>query len=93
MTGIVFGSAYAVLTVAALALYLASPHQKLVQSPLPRCALAWTGVALLVVALAVLASIAGSATAVYIHLTILMLLWSVPPLALAWWRAQGEEER
>ncbi|TXS94033.1 hypothetical protein FV139_10500 [Parahaliea maris] len=72
------------LTLAALCLYLASPHQKLVQRPLPGRALALTGIALGVSTLALLNSYFGPAIAVFILVTGLMLLWSLPPLAIAW---------
>ncbi|HEY4548210.1 MAG TPA: hypothetical protein VIG90_17525 [Pedomonas sp.] len=71
---------------AALALYLASPHQQLLPSrPWPR-ATAMTGLLAMAVSLGCLLEIMGPATAVFTALTLLMLFTTLPPLLFAWLR-------
>lgn len=72
-----------------IALYLASPNQRLRRARLPWAR--WTGWALLIVGQCLLWAIMGAATAVFTSLTAAMLLWSVIPLAIAWRR--GEKAR
>ena len=71
---------------ASLALYLASPNQRLIDRSLPHRALGWSGLVFFVIGLVLVAQWAGSATSVFIALTAAMLLWSVLPLAIAWRR-------
>jgi len=74
---------------AAITLYLASPNQLLVERPLPHRVLAVVGLMLLVVALLLCRQLAGSATAVFILLTLMMLLWSLGPPLIAYFRVPG----
>ena len=70
----------------ALCLYLASPHQKLLPHralPVPLIA---AGTVLLLASFALLRTYFSPAIAVFILLTTLMLLWSLPPLLIAWLR-------
>jgi len=70
----------------ASALYLASPNQQmLAQRIAPRigCML---GIAALIVSLTSFLQVTGPATAVYVLLTAVMLIWTVLPLAFAWLR-------
>lgn len=72
--------------VGATALYLASPNQQaLAQRISPRigCIL---GIAALSISLMLFLRVAGPATSVYVLLTLVMLLWSLPPLLFAWLR-------
>jgi len=78
---------------ASLALYLASPHQLVVKRTRPTQVLAWGGLAGLVLGLVVLLQWAGPATAVFIAVTLAMLVWTVVPLAAAWLRRRKEEAR
>ncbi|TXS94400.1 hypothetical protein [Parahaliea aestuarii] len=73
----------ACLIAAALSLYLASPHQKLIARALPARVLASAGAVLIVASLYLLSRFFGTATSAFILLTALMLLWSLPPLAIA----------
>jgi len=66
-------------------LYLATPHQALRASPLGRWA-SRAGLAALAVALILLLRVMGPATAVFAWTTGLMLLWTIPPLAIAFAR-------
>ncbi|SFP26982.1 hypothetical protein [Qipengyuania nanhaisediminis] len=65
-------------------LYLASPNQQWRKShlvgrwPIP------AGIALIVTSLLLLWQFAGWASTVFIAMTLLMLAWSIPPLAIAW---------
>ena len=77
---------FAIVIAAALALYAASPQQKLTDRPLPRRALGWGGLAGLLAGLATLLQWAGPATAVFIVLTLAPLVWTVVPPIAAWWR-------
>ena len=63
--------------VAAVLLYLAAPHQKWGALPCRPGLLGW----------------AGPATAIFILLTILMTIWSVVPVAIAWRRGAPEGKR
>ena len=72
----------------ALVLYLGAPHQKLRRKPIPRNRSLAAGTALVALALLLFLRVAGPATAVFILLTLLMALWSVPPLAVAYVHAR-----
>lgn len=72
----------------ALILYLAAPHQKLRREPLPKQPALVAGGLLLVASLALYLQVAGPATSVFILFTLLMTLWSVPPLGFAFARAR-----
>ena len=78
---------------AALLLYLASPHQKIFARDLPRKSLVGAGIVLLGVSLVLLMRRFGNATAVFNLLTLLMLLWTLLPLAVAYWRNSKESRR
>lgn len=82
-----------VVVIAAMTLYLASPHQQLVLSALPRRVLAVTGVLALILALILINQFTGSATSVFILLTGLSLLWTLVPPLLSYIRAVREEPR
>ncbi len=75
----------------ALLLYAAAPHQQLVRRPLPRRRpLALSGAVALLLSLALFLQVAGRAAAVFILLTLAMLVWSGAPLAIAWrWRGDA----
>lgn len=74
-------------------LYLASPNQRAIARALPGKSLAAGGGVLLVGGLALLLQWAGPATAVFIWLTLAMLVWSVAPPLAAWLRRAGGEAR
>lgn len=67
-------------------LYLASPNQRLYAAALPLRLLALTGMLLLLVALLLLLQFSGSATSVFILLTGVMLMWTVPPMVIGYLR-------
>ncbi len=71
---------------AALALYAASPQQRLTARALPRHLLGWGGLAALLLGLVALLQWAGPATAVFIVLTLAPLVWTVVPPLAAWLR-------
>ncbi|MEE4451000.1 hypothetical protein V2S85_05070 [Novosphingobium resinovorum] len=87
----VAGGVLAVL--AAITLYLAAPHQRWGALPLGAAAFGWGGAALLVIALVLLLSWAGPATALFILATLLMTTWSIVPVAIAWWRREEGDAR
>lgn len=73
------------LIVGSFAVYLASPHQKLRPSPAPHGA-AIMGAVAIAAALIILLTIMGPATAVFAIFIGLMFMWSIPPVAIAWFR-------
>ncbi|WP_250458663.1 hypothetical protein [Microbulbifer litoralis] len=79
-------SAAGLMALGALALYLASPNQRLLSRPLPRRPLAAAGGAMLAVSLYLLLQYSGAAAAVFILVTGAMLVWTVLPMAIAYWR-------
>ena len=83
--------AAALLLGGAAALYLAVPNQALIADRAGRPAI-WVGLVALVGALVLLLSLMGPATAVFTWLTGLMLLWSLPPLAIGWLRYRDREK-
>ncbi|MFT4056471.1 MAG: hypothetical protein QM681_18360 [Novosphingobium sp.] len=87
----VLGGAMAVL--AAIALYLAAPHQRWGALPVAPAALGWGGAAMLVVGLVLLLGWAGPATALFIAATLLMTTWSIVPVAIAWARHERGGDR
>ncbi|RYE70320.1 MAG: hypothetical protein EOP17_01090 [Rhizobiaceae bacterium] len=84
--------AAALLVGGATVLYLAAPNQSLTRQKAGP-PVAYAGVAALVGALVVLLSLMGPATAVFTWMTGIMLLWTVPPLAIGWLRHRREETR
>lgn len=86
----IIGASFTVV-VAAIMLYLSSPHQKLVLRELPQRTFFIVGLILIVVSLVLFVQFFGSATSVFIVLTVLMLLWSIPPLLIAYVRAKRSE--
>jgi len=76
----------------AVLLYLASPNQRLAARPFPRAA-GWAGAVALIAALVPLLGSFGPATAVFVWMTGAMLVWSVLPLAAAWWRGVPENRK
>lgn len=94
MSEVLSGSLAGLLAVAgALLLYAAAPAQRLTAGPLPRRALALSGITALIAALALLLSLAGPATAVFILFTLAMTIWSIVPLAAAWRRRPRGDSR
>ncbi|WP_337185624.1 hypothetical protein [Phenylobacterium sp.] len=89
MTGLV---AAALIFAGSLTLYLATPAQKAVARPLgrPWMVSGWVELAL---GLGVLLTILGPATAVFTWMTGAMLVWSVVPLGVAWWRGPPKGKR
>ncbi len=79
------------LLAGALCLYLAAPHQALLMGVVRvRRWLRATGGVLLTVALLLLLTMQGPATAVFTWATGAMLVWSVVPVAIRWWRFRRE---
>lgn len=76
------------VVVSALLLYLAAPHQQWGRLPFPPRVAGWSGLAALGCGLALLLRWAGTATACFIAMTLLMTVWSIVPAALAWRREE-----
>ena len=70
--------------VGAILLYLASPNQRATTRKLPGRPIALLGLIALVGGLLLLLAWAGPATAVFIWLTLAMLVWSMVPAVAAW---------
>ncbi len=75
----------------AVALYLASPHQVLVQSAIAARSWGIAGAALLAIGLVLLLMVQGPATAVFTWVTGAMFVWSIVPVVARWWRFRGEK--
>jgi hypothetical protein len=76
----------------AFVLYLGSPNQSLLAQPLASGASGSACVVGLLGSLLLFLQVAGPATAVYLLLTVVMLTWSLPPLAVGWWRQRASRE-
>lgn len=70
----------------ALCLYTGTRHQALLRPAVPvrRCRI--VGTSFLLIALALLLTVQGPATAVFTWATGAMLVWSIVPVAIGWWR-------
>lgn len=79
--------------VAAMLLYLAAPHQQMGRLPCPPRLAGWGGLALLIAGTGLLLRWAGVATAIFIALTLVMTIWSVVPVTIAWRRGAPEGKR
>ncbi|WP_343525484.1 hypothetical protein [Sphingomonas sp.] len=77
----------------ALCLYASAPHQVLVRHDVagPLCRV--VGALLLLTALVLLLTVQGPATAVFTWATGAMLVWSIVPAVVRWWRFRREAAR
>ena len=82
-----------VILAAAIALYLASAHQQLAPGLRGGRRLGWGGLVALVIGTALILRWSGPATAIFIAVTLAMLVWSVLPPVIAWWRGAPESRR
>lgn len=83
----IVAAGYCLVLLGALLLYLAAPNQRL-----PRRALGISGALALAIGLALVLTAAGPATSVYIAFTLAISVWTLVPLAVAWWRRPQEHE-
>lgn len=79
-------------TAGASLLYLASPNQRLRAHRLTGRWPQMLGWGLILCALLLLWQFAGSASGIFILFTLLMAIWSLPPLAIAWLRARKDAQ-
>lgn len=79
--------------VGAFLVYAGARHQRIAPSRGKRPRLRWIGWLLIAVALAVMLGWFGTAVAIYTWVTLMMLIWTIVPLGLAWWdwRRKGFE--
>ena len=70
----------------ALCLYASTRHQALIRSGVAARPCRIVGTLLLSIALALLLTVQGPATAVFTWATGTMLVWSMVPVAIGWWR-------
>jgi len=77
----------------ALLLHLAAPHQQWGALPVRPALCGWSGAGALAIGTALLLGWAGPATAIFIALTLLMTVWSIVPVAIAWWRFHRQGAR
>ncbi len=75
----------------AMLVYLASPNQPLMGNAKRRKLAGWIGALLLIAGLVLLLASMRPANAVFTAVTLAMLVWSVAPLAAAWWCRPREE--
>lgn len=85
-------AAVVLIAISATLFYLGSANQRLLSRALSAKLSAGAGTACGAVALVLLLGYSGPATAVYILLTGLMLLWTVVPLTIAYLRHRGEAD-
>jgi hypothetical protein len=76
----------------AMLVYLASPNQPLLGNARWRVLSGWLGAALLTAGLLLLLAGMRPASAVFTAVTLAMLVWSLAPLAAAWWYRPREEQ-
>lgn len=77
----------------ALCLYASAPHQVLVPGGVAQRPCRVAGAALLAVALGLLLTMQGSATAVFTWMTGTTAVWSIVPVVVRWWRFRKEAAR
>tara|TARA_R110002072_G_scaffold31735_5_gene97571 strand:- start:57553 stop:57834 length:282 start_codon:yes stop_codon:yes gene_type:complete len=75
----------------ALLLYLASPHQKLMRQQPPVKAIYISCAILVILAFVMLDGVFGPAISVYFLLTVIMLVWSIIPISVGYFRKQQAE--
>lgn len=83
-------SGMAIAMLSGILLYLASPNQLLWDRQLPSRLLALSGTIFASASLVLLLQWAGAATAIFILVTLVMLVWTFVPLAAAW--RQGDRK-
>lgn len=84
-------SGFVLIMLGANLVHLASPHQKLMRVAGPRRpVIAAVGTAMLAIATLLLVRALSFLGGIFTALTLVMLLWSVPPLAIAWLRQRRE---
>lgn len=71
-------------------LYAGARNQRLIAAGEARPALRWSGAAMLLCSLSLMLGWFGPATAVFVWMTLAMLVWTLLPLAAAWWRRPRE---
>jgi glucose dehydrogenase len=76
----------------AMLVYLASRNQPLMGNAKRRKLAGWLGAALLAAGLLLLLAGMRPASAVFTAVTLAMLVWSLAPLAAAWWCRPREEQ-
>lgn len=86
MTAGAIAASIALALAGAFLAYAGAPNQRLTVAGGARPALAWGGIAMLGLSLALMLRRFGPATAVFVWMTAAMLVWSAVPLAVAWWR-------
>lgn len=79
-------------TTGALGFYLVSPNQMLRARPLPWRVGAGLGTLCLLASLFCLLGVAGTATSVYLLVTLVMCVWSIVSLVAGWWHYQRSRE-
>lgn len=77
----------------ALSFYVGTPHQALVRHGAGSRPYRMTGSLLLLIALVLLLTMQGPATAVFTWATGAMLVWSIVPAIVRWWRFHHEAAR
>lgn len=81
----------ALTVLAALLLYAASPHQQLGRLPCTPAVARALGALMLVAGVALMRLWSGWAVALCAPLTVLMVVWSIMPLAIGWWRHRRKD--
>ncbi|MCK7598265.1 hypothetical protein M0G74_13360 [Microbulbifer sp. CAU 1566] len=92
MTALLLISAAVLIALGSTLIYLASANQRLFSAALPTRVLAWVGLLLLVLALFLLLQYSGPGSAVFILVTGVMFVWTIPPMVIAYLKHKTEEQ-
>ncbi|WP_078084728.1 hypothetical protein [Microbulbifer mangrovi] len=93
MTALLLISAAVLIALGSGLLYLASANQRLLSNVLPSRLFASSGLLLLALALTLLLQYSGTGSAVFILMTAVMFMWTVPPMLIAYSRYKREGQR
>ncbi|WGL17576.1 hypothetical protein PVT68_04610 [Microbulbifer bruguierae] len=93
MTALFLIFAAVLMALGSMLLYLASPNQRLFSAALPCRVLAWSGLLLLVFALVLLLQYSGTGSAVFILMTAVMFVWTVPPMVIAYLHHHRQQKK
>lgn len=74
--------------VGASLIYAGSRNQVLIPASTMQRKLLFTGIAVLIISLVIMLQWFGPAAAIFIWLTVAMLMWSIVPIAAVWWRSK-----
>lgn len=78
------------LVMGGILFYFGTPHQQLDRTIAPKRSLRWGGLVLLIVATTLLATRMAVSAAIFSATIVVMTIWSLAPLLIAWLRHRRE---